>query len=51
MKTLFRAFIFPPKHQWIAFHFGHRRVGQHARSDFSAALPIVKNRLPQKLDQ
>src|ERR1700689_383592 len=51
MKTLLRAFIFPPKVQPISIHFGHGRIGKYPRGEFSAPLPIGKDRLPQKLHQ
>src|SRR5579862_5513797 len=50
-NTLFRAFIVPPKYQRIAFQFGHGRIGKNASRQFSAALPIDKNRLPEKFNQ
>jgi len=50
MKTLLRAFIFPPKRQPIGIHFGHRRVRKHACRKLSAMLPIGENRLSQKFN-
>jgi hypothetical protein len=50
MKTLFRAFIFPPKHQPIGIHLGHGRVGKYTCSELSTMPPVGKNRLPQKFN-